>query len=454
MAEVKRTSPSTVVTKEELDDAAHDLIELAKARGMELRRLPGRRVFTSSPNTPSIDELLRDNLRTALEDEVIAANPTADGEIDGNELDHELIKKALIGLRLSALRSVARERDLLVSGNSEQVASRIAQELGWDADAIARLVLAHEEEPTAERGHISRIFPTQETVDTALAGELLELVSGRYVRVGVARWFVFEELAFDPARLEVSGTFRSYRATVDDVRGEATLTPVPSRQSAQVVADTGAAAMEVRGPGLQAARAAAGAVQLVTGTDLRGYVPRAELAAEVGNGLHPASDFILDLVSTRFDQVGLFDRNITVARFRVAEGEPEEDSTFSRPALRAVRFEGIHLLDSIAACRLLAHERRPLVEIALQVSYKSNEDGQLVRLPVKIGVETDHVLIATGYGSDPQLSLDAHRALVNAVKAEIAEGVADDDALAILVARIGARADEIDDPETATMLTD
>ncbi|MDF2146757.1 hypothetical protein [Knoellia sp. p5-6-4] len=450
-----KRAPGSVITTEDLDSALDDLLALATKEGERLRGLSIRnRVATSSPRKPDISGLLRDRLRTSLEDELVPAPKAEEGEINSSEVEHELMKKALIGLKLSALRELAKERGVPSSGVAEEVASRVARAYEWDPERVAKLVIAHEDEPTPERGHTSRIFPIRDGIDLANAHERLRVVAGRYVRVGVARWFVFDSIKRDdPSTIDVTGTYRAYRAAVDEVDGEASLRPVPEKQQVHIRVAEGST-VEVLGATTQAARAAARALEIAVGVELRGYVPFADVRSTgVPGGIHPVSDFMLDLLETRFRAESLTKLNLIVARFKVSDEETETpEGVIAKPALRAVRFEGTHLLDSIAACRLLAHDGRPLVDIVLRMSHKQVENDEEGRFPVKTTLESDHVLVATGFGSVPEGSLLAHRAVVRAVMQEVDEGVADREKLEVFVNKIRARAAETEAPTTATML--
>lgn len=450
-------SPRAWLTEESLDQTVDELLELAAQRGRQLRELQGNEPSEAS-QLPGIDLQLRRALRRSLEDEIVPVSQGRDGEIDAYEVEHEIIKKALVGMKMSALREAARDEGVATSGVAEDVATRVAQAHDWDAQEIARLVLRYEEEPAAERGHVTRIFPMGDPIDVDYAHDRLTVVAGRYIRVGVARWFVFDTVARREDQIEVSGSYRAYRATVDEEAGQPVLTSVPGREPLRASLSA-SASLEIHGGGMQGARAAARALALVVASPLRGYVPNAEMVDNVAfGGVHPTSEFMLDLLSTRLRDAGLYNRDLTVARFKVADDDlntPTVDEGDRRPVLKAVRFEGKHLLDSIAACRLLATERRPLPEIALQASFQPLEGQHFsTRLPIKISIERDHVLVATGLGTDPAISSDVHGRVLTSVEQEIESGTADAESLAELVSRIMARAQEVDMPATATMLTD
>src|SRR5262249_45411912 len=84
----------------------------------------------------------------------------------------------------------------------------------YDKQEIAQLILDNEEEPEADRGHADRMFPLAEPIELGPTIDRLTLVVGRFVRVGVARWFLIERLEEFAKRLTVEGTLHTYRTFV------------------------------------------------------------------------------------------------------------------------------------------------------------------------------------------------------------------------------------------------
>lgn len=451
---------SSVMRSEELDAAVDELLQLAQSEGKALRhRGPKGRVFiTDRPDKPKIDELLRRTLRTALEDEVVPAVALpSGGSIDPAELHREVIKKALVTLKLSTLRQLARDRTLLSGGSLEAVAARVAEAYGWNEEEIARLVLANEEEPAVDSGHVDRIFPLADVLNIGNVRDLLSYVQGRYIRIGIARWFVFESIDEGEEDVKLRGTVRSYQASVDDTEELPTLSVVPSEHEVRVVLTQGSDVLRIRRASAASSRAAVRALEVATRLQVLGYVPvrGAALLGSAGFLLDSSSIFMLDLLNTRFREAGLRDLNLTICRFKLGdETAGSENDDERKPTLRAVRFEGTHLLDSVPACELLVNERRALVEISLRTRTSSHPDREPAQFPIHVGIESDHVVVATGFGTgQPELSLQIHRTAVAAVVREIQEGVADPGRLDELAQRISERAGG-HSPDEADMLVD
>jgi hypothetical protein len=167
----------------------------------------------------------------------------------------------------------------------------------------------------------------------------------------------------------------------------------------------------------------------------------------------PQTIFMLDLIDNRLVAAGATDPNLTVARFQmdkdsVAVGGLEGD----RPAVREVRFEGDHLLDSVAACRLIAIDARALIDLSLRVTFNEAK-GESARFPVRIGLERDHAVVLTGFGAQqPAMSVTLHHSLVRAVERAFDDGVASAGRLEVLAERIAAFARANRETEHATML--
>lgn len=119
-----------------------------------------------------------------------------------------------------------------------------------------------------------------------------------------------------------------------------------------------------------------------------------------------------------------------------------------------VRFEGDHLLDSVAACRLIAIDGRALIDLSLRVSF-SEGHGKPARFPVRIGLERDHAVVLTGFGAhQPTASAALHRNLLHAVERGFDDGVANTKRLQGLAEKIAASARLNQETEHATMLAD
>ncbi len=457
-----KMTPGSLIPQEEIEAALDELLRLATSSGERAAKFP-KRVTLRSPLKPDISGQIRDELGASLEDEILPAIEKVEGGIDRREISRELVKKALVGLKLSQLRELARKNNIPSSGILEEVVTRVARAYEWDSEAIARVILENEEEPHPERGFVSRLFPVREQVDLDAAFDRLKFLSGRYIRTGIARWFTFDGVE-DLRRhgpeideIKVTGTYRTYQASVQNDFGEVSVQSFPDETKVTIYLFD-EQFINVLTTGVQAARAAANAIQAGLNVERLDYVPRADVGASgvVGN-VHPVSEFMLDLLENRLKTADFTRRNLTIAKFKLdeARSEVEESTTedaYLKPALTAVRFDGSHLLDSVAACRLLVQDRRPLVDVALRASFPYG--SSTTTFPLKIAIESDHLLVATGYGQAPDVAHTAHAALVAAVIAEVKYGIEDEDQLKKLITKIAERATATEVPDVATMLVD
>ncbi len=182
---------------------------------------------------------------------------------------------------------------------------------------IARLVL--EPEPSAERGHVERLFPLVEARALADVERRLGYLASRHIRVGVARWFVFDKATVSEEAVTVTGTVRAYNASVDTLNAEPTLSAAPSEAPVELVLRRDEALLIARRCTAQIARAA---VALRTATKVRplGHIPYhvAQLDGSAAAFAAP-SLFLLDVLANRLRRAGLGPPNLAVARFKLGE---------------------------------------------------------------------------------------------------------------------------------------
>lgn len=444
---------------EELDDQLAEILAFSRDRAELYRRTPGR-ITTRNADYPEVADILTKRVREQLEDEIIPAVETdSSGRIQTYEVNREIIKKALIGLKVTGLKRIARESGLTTTMGIEKLAESVAHAYGWDEDKIARLVLENEEEIRPDRGYVSRFFPLSAPPAIAATHERLGYVAGRYIRTGVARWFVFSEINSDgEGELELLGSLRSYSAGIDDRVPDTPrlLATVANDAPARLLIDD-SSILTVRDATLGVARAAVQATDVTAGIDPLYRIPFIDTAAPTLSGeLHDASKFMLDLLVNRLPAEGLGDINLTVARFKLAEDSTEpwdSEAPERRATLRAVRFEGDYLLGSVPACQLLAIEQRPLSDMTFQVVSRNRERIIVGRYPVRISIERDHLAVETSYGAgNKELSAEVHAAVTRCVVDEINDGFGNEDRLEEFTQKILIRAEADEAVDTMDLL--
>lgn len=456
----KQLPMGSVVHAEDLDAQVRELLQMAKAEGQAIRRATQaetRKVYRIVPR-PDIDELLVDDLKRALEDEIVPAIPVRGGSerIQPWDLDREVMKKALVGLKAPSLRQLARDVRVPTTGRAEIVATRIAQHYRWRGEEIARAILEVEGrlEPTG-RAHHDRLVPLEEPPNLSYLRDRLQFVINRYIRIGIARWFVFDDVQGDDDHLQLSGTVETYRAYVDDSGEEPRVGAAASERRVDLRFEAGKDLARVRRAASIDARAAMQALEVATQLKVAGYVPLRST-----NGLESWAVtfdrftlFMLDLLNSRFRRNGLHEFDMKAARFRMSPASGDEPD--AAPSLEAVRFEGRHILDSTEACRLIATEGRALMSFNVNVRSPARLDGESGRFPISVAMDDWSVVVTTGLGVvQPELSVAVHHAVLEAVEAEIREGVVDVLALNDLAERIADRATSPGSPDRADLLAD
>lgn len=398
-------------------------------------RLPDR-AAEALPELPDLTGLAERNLRRYLEDEVIELEKTGDEDtIRPSEVRRELMMKALVGLKVPTLREVAERRGIASGGRGAALAERVAASYEWDEAEIAQLVLDHTQDPAeTENGPATRIFVLRHAADFEDVRNRLAYAIGRYIRTGIAKWFVFQDYEASDESLQLEGSLRTYQALIDDAGDEAALRAQRAIMPSKLELHGDSRYLQVHGTkAVTGAKAMVSAFATATAQEVLEYVPGTEVNAQVVPGsLHPTTLFLLDVVTHRLRGDLFRRRNPVLARFRLAKGGAtpvidvdEEMQPKRRPQLSAVRFEGENLLDSPAACRLMSKDGRPLVDLTLRVqAIDSDTKATLASFPVRIAIETDNVLISTGLGTgDSQRVEEVHRAVVNAVQLQIQDGV-------------------------------
>jgi hypothetical protein len=461
MADPEKKTPR-VVPAEELANEVASLLDLARERGLQAREAQPpsrkRRVFTSSPKKADIADVLGEDLRQILESEVVTA--VAEGDASGmfeHEVEREIQKKALVGLRIQTLRRLADSMGLDRRGRVEDLAERLARAYRYDEHAIAELISENLDEPEPDRRFSERIFPLYKVPDIEAVRERASWAVGRYIRVGVARWISFEELEQDDAgMLSIYGALHSYRAYVTTEDDDVSLGSSPSSTPVKLALRSDESTISIENASASVARAALKALEAVSDIRSLGGIPGLG-----GNGLMGVlgtfdrqTVFLLDLIYNRVPRAGGRKLNLTAAKFRMSREDQydQDDSDDDRPSLKSVRFEGRHLLDSIPACELIAQEGRALVDISLTVGQALGSSDEEARFPCRFTLDRDHVAVMTGFGRVPALAISLHSALVDVAEREIDEGVLDVDRLEELAQRIAQLSREGESPDKPTML--
>lgn len=443
MAESKKLKP-TVVPAEEFAADVSALLDFARRRGREGREVrtdtrKQRLITTGLPDKPNIQDALEAELRDALEVSVVPAVEAGDTDLFELEKQREIQKKALMVLSRRSLARLAESMALDKRGTAEELAERLARALKHDEQKIAQLIVENAEEPEPERRFSARLFPVERQLDIARVTERIGWALGRYIRIGVARWVVFEEVLHEAGELSLRAQLFSYSAQVDMQDDDPSLAATPSTSMIKLKLFEGHSVVHVDEAGINESRGALKALESVTDIRRLGRLPATPSGLEGALGtFDPVTVLMLDLLYNRASQAQARSIDLTAAKFRmdkeeahiVAADNPE------KPTLRSVRFEGRHLLDSPAACRLIAKEARALVDISMTVGVEAAGGSEEMRFPVRFILSSDHAAVMTGYGLIPRFAGLLNERLIEGVEATIEQGITSRERLEDLAERI------------------
>lgn len=447
----------SVVRAEDLDARLRELLKAAAEAGREAeraaqesdRRLVARRLESK----PDLADQLLNSLREALEDEVLVAKQTAgEAVIEEREREREIAKRALAHIKLPRLREIADDLGLPRSGDLEEVADRIVRAYRADEEQIARLILEYETEPPPERRITTRIFgllgPPEDLDRTA---DRVARFAGRYIRVGIAKWFVIDRVERSKRSLLVTGAYRAYRADADreeneryrlraEAHGASALLRIMQQQPFVRVD----AKEEGESRGALTAFLHASNLKKTQGLPLSSRPSGGELFS-----FDPRSIYLLDLLRNAFRSQEIEIFNLTAAGFETGEEVSAEEEP-RRPRVQSVRLQGQHLLDSRPACELLA-AGQALVNLSLLARFRLSAE-QDVLLPVTVRLERDHAVVFTGFGAPgPDVATALQQEVLRGLEATLRDGVLDWEALERLAAQIRQRAEQESPVEEADL---
>ena len=390
----------SVIPSEELDAGLRELMEVAKRYGREAERAAKDAgvMLTRLQEKPDLAESRLARLHDMLEDEVLISHEAAEGAvISEREEDREIAKAALAHLKLPQLRKIAGDIGLQKGGNLEQVAERIVLAFRADQHEIAQLVVRYEEEPPPDRRLTVRIYPLARTTDdVAGPADRLRRLVNRYMRVGIARWFIFEDVATFGRSVVLRGTYRHYIADAQQEDDEYRLYADKRWDDAALWFTAGEQFVRVDAKGDGESRAIVRAFSFATGirkNDISIDAPAIEGAAFQWS---PKTAFMIDLLINHFGVDGVEVYNLTTAGFERADDTPVQAEVETRPAVRSVRLQGAHLLDSRPACELIV-AGQALVDLSLLVRFRPTATENFL-LPLNVKLMRDNVAVSVGFG--------------------------------------------------------
>ncbi len=452
------TDQPNPITREQLDEELNGLLDAMQEAGREANRLAKKEGIdraTIPSRIPARDESFR-ALRELIEDHVLVTSPVTDeNEIDPWEEHREIAKRALANLKLPQLRASAESIGVPKSGNRDALLERIVRRLQTNEAEIARLVVMYEEDLPTELRHTTRLYPLQSPIPAAGVVERLTGYARRYIRVGIAQWFIFRRIEETNRGIEVDGVYRSYRvgaAETDDDEQTYELKADRRDLVASALIRPGSSFVEMRAGGATESRALARAVELAAGLPRNETLPSGSSPEWDDRQWDAGTLVLLDLLNTSLRSDAIQIANLTMAGFEMSRGasSASDESTVDKPQVRSVRFHGQHILDSRPACEMIVEHER-LAHIALLVWFRPN-GGDRFLLPVRVDLESDHATVITGFGMEArEVSAQLHRLLIRDVEKKLIKGPSDPEGLRKLMGQIEERARQAEEPERATM---
>lgn len=437
-----------LMTTEELSGEVDAAIQVALDRVSHIEeqgRRAGLTVFRSE-QIPSVTEEMAREMLEILSDEVLVGAETAsDLGIPAWEKEKEIGKRALLNLRLSEIRQVARERGLPSSGRIDEIADRIVRSLGIDRQAIARTVIQHEQ-PRPERGIVSRLLPLDEAPDLSRVQERVEPYVGRYIRIGVARWLVIAAVDVHRGHVDVLGQIRYYKVEPKLDEDEFSLMDslrraqvrIRFRREVQWCELSLKRAGDARGLGYAIRRLFDIAPQPTL--PLKAHIAEGELVTWDARTL-----FMLDLLNS-----GLQDRQHGITNMTVVQFESDEDEA-RRVNVTSVRLQGQQLISSRQACEFIV-QGRGMIMVALRLRAQVQRD-EYVTVPLRIDLHEDSVVVSAALTDVPDaLTRDVQGYVLDRVRATIEAGIGDLPGLLDLYRQIAERSTDVRPTEEPDIL--
>ncbi|MFT3866784.1 MAG: hypothetical protein QM729_21185 [Solirubrobacterales bacterium] len=351
---------------------------------------------------------------------------------------------------MSRLRKIAEAEELPTLGKREAIATLIARKYKSDRREIAELILKYAVDDP-EHGYTTRLLPLADEPDLPKATERLGGLKGRYMRVGVANWVVFDSIHGQNDLASFSGEVRYYNVATQEEGNDPEITARQRSGPISVRLRRDQTWGEVDTRNLTEVRRIRAALSHATGAEVENILPLKlpPLSGEAA-GLDRYTLMVLHLLGNLRDPHLDF-VSFTMANFS-AGTDPGAEADPLRPRIRQVRLSGQHLLASRDACRLIAAGRR-LVAVEFRAKYKRDLTAKESHFStVQIGVGSDHAAILTSFGGNPGIAKSLHSDLVGRVRKGLDRGVSDAAELKGIVSQVTARASQEGEAETADIL--
>lgn len=405
-------SAGLVVEDEYLDSLA-DLLMLAQQEGRNNQAEAQAEERANVYNLGTVSDLTSEtleSLRTYLGESDVFAHITANnGEIPEGVQAREIEIAALSRLKLQDLEEFAAAKKVPLVASKERLAELIVA-TDVTREEIAELAL-READLSIDTGLVTRLFPLPGSPDLSNAATRLMKVQGRYVKLRLARWFIYDEIQTLDGVVVLRGRMRSFRSKpVLEVEGHrlnvdphAAKMIVRLRKGRRWAEVDGRQVSDARDIGPVAARGAGIAFETTLS------LPLPPLRDAMG-AWSRRTVWMLGLLQLYLEGDGISIQNYAMAHFEAPGSIPARPD---EPRIAEVELRGQHVGDSRDACQRIV-EGGGLLAVELKLAFVPNNKDSYI-IPVRIGIDDTCATIETAAGQDIPAAVSTllHRALID-----------------------------------------
>jgi hypothetical protein len=405
-------APGLVVEDEYLESLTN-LLALARQEGRNNQAEAQTEERSNTFNLATISDLTSETLESLraylAESDVFAHMASDSGDIPESIQAREIEIAALSRLKLADLEELATTKGVPLIASKERLAELIVG-ANVTREEIAELAL-READLSVDTGLVTRLFPLVAPPDVSHAATRLKRTQGRYVKLRLARWFIYDEARLLDHVVVLRGRMRSYRSKpVLEVEGHR-LNVDPHSAKMVVRLRRGRKWAEVDGRQVTDARdigpvlARGGGVAFEETLSL----PLPALEEAMGSWSR-RTVWMLALLQLHLESDGISILDYAMAHFEAPGSEPARPD---EPRIAAVELRGQHVGDSRDACQRIV-EGAGLLAVELKLTFvPNNKDSYLI--PVRVGIDDTCATVETGAGQDvpADVSTLLHRTLID-----------------------------------------
>jgi len=415
------TDPPAIVVDEEYLAAMQDLLALARQEGERSQAEAQKEERASTYNMPDVSDLItetRERLQSYLEESDLFAHDAPDGEIPEDEQEREIETAALSRIKLEDLEELAADKKVPLVASKEELAEMIVRRTGVTREEIAELALRGSD-LSLDTGLVTRLFPLKEKPSIAVASARVTKAEGKYLRLRLARWFLYDDVAVASSAIVLRGRIRSYQTKpVLEVDGHR-LNATPHQARMIVRLRRGRQWAEVDGRQLSDARDMSPVMARGAGVIFNPVLslPVPALVGELGKWSRQTV-WMLSFLQNYLERDGATIHNYSMAHFEAADArapvQPDE------PRIAEIQLKGQHVGDSRDACQRIVDGGR-LLAVEIVLAYRPNAGGDSYLIPARIGVDPSSATVQTAAGKKvpADASSSLHRGLIERVRAAL-----------------------------------